>query len=181
MMRPDILLCDGRYFSFTEPDGFRVSIHTIAHALSNICRFGGHCSEFYSVAQHSVVVSRILANAGFDTGLQMMGLLHDASEAFVGDMPSPLKHMCADYSAVEKRVESALMDSFGYPHTHPHEIKKADLVALAMEDRDLMPKHSDVWGILEGVTPMIDTITPLPPLAARELFLCRYEELGGIL
>lgn len=173
-MRPDILTASGLYFNFLEPAGDTVDIETIAHALSHICRYTGHVREFYSVAQHSVLVSYLVGPEH-----ALAGLLHDAAEAFIGDMAAPLKRLLPDYKAVEKRVEAVVLAKFGLPPDLPIEVKRADLIALATEQRDLMPKHSDVWEweTLPGIRPMTMTIIPQRSGEARSWFMQRFAEL----
>lgn len=175
-MKPTILTVDGKYFDFLNPENTPISIKTIAHALSNLCRFTGHTRTFYSVAQHSVLVSRLVPPEH-----AMAGLLHDAAEAFLGDVASPLKQLLPDYKAIERNVEAHIFRCFGLPATLPIEVKQADLLALAIEQRDLLPPHDDVWpcelipGFYRGVAR--DFIDDLSPYEARTEFLQRYEEL----
>lgn len=169
---PTILLASGNYFDFLAPEQSTFTIEDIAHGLSNICRFGGQCSRFYSVAQHSVIASKHVP--GPDA---YAALMHDAAEAFVGDMAKPLKDLCPEYREVEKRVESAVFKRFGVATPLPPSVKEIDTVMLATEQRKLM-RNRDDWNYTRGRQPLDIAIPPMPPAMAKAAFLVRYAELA---
>ena len=107
----------------------------------------------------------------------LAGLLHDAAEAFIGDVSSPLKALLPDYKSVEKRVEAAVLARFGLPAELPPCVKQADLVMLATEQRDLMPAHDDTWAIIRDIKPLDWVIDPWSPRGARAGFLKRFDQL----
>ncbi len=171
-MKPEIQLVSGKYFDLLNPHRSEITITDIAHALSNICRYTGHCRRFYSVAQHSVLVSRIVPPP-----VAMQGLLHDMSEAILGDVSAPLKSLLPDYKRLEAAVDAALFDRFQLPNFLDPTVKHADYVALATERRDLMYKSPEQWSTLVNIEPISARIAPLHPEEAYVLFMDRYEEL----
>ena len=174
-MQPTILTSSGRYFNLLEPRAEDVCIAEIAHALSHICRFTGHVHTFYSVAEHRFHASFIVPPE-----YALQALLHDAAEAYIGDVASPLKRLLPDYKAIEERVEAAVLQHFGLPEQlHPC-VKEADLVMLATEQRDLLPAHSDEWAVLKDIKPLTGRIHPWPAQVARQYFLVRYRHLTGV-
>jgi hypothetical protein len=177
---PNILTYQGRYFDFLDPQVKDVSIIDIATALSRICRFTGHTSCFYSVAQHSVSVSRIVPPE-----FALQGLLHDAAEAYLGDVSTPLKQLIPEYKVIEHRVERVICRAFDLPFPLDPSIKQADLRMLVTEKRDLMPRvlmrssETDevAWFPFAGVEPLEESVYPVCPSKAKRMFLDRYAEL----
>ncbi|WP_425953268.1 phosphohydrolase [Ralstonia pseudosolanacearum] len=151
-----------------------IEIDDIAQGLSNICRFNGQTTEFYSVAQHSVMVCDLVP-----AQYKRAALFHDGSEPYLGDMIKPLKLLFPLFWWIERRVMTAIAWKFGFSmNEEVHRIiKRADMIALATERRDLMPKSNGEWQYLEGYHPVEGKLVPLPPREARELFMQRYREL----
>ena len=169
-----ILTHTGRMVDLLTPDPDQINPVDIAHALSNLCRFTGHTNCFYSVAQHSVFVANLLPRE-----LRFMGLMHDAAEAYVADMATPLKYLLSSYREIEMRVWTAICIRFGLPIELPPAIKHADFVALATERRDLMPDHPEPWPCLLGVIPAKHAVLPLSPEDAKYIWLETFETLRG--
>ena len=160
----------GKPFRPLDPDPGSIDIRDIAHALSLLCRFNGHCHEFYSVAQHSVLLSRIVPREH-----ALWGLLHDAAEAYVSDLPRPVKRQVPDFVAFEDRLLELIMQHFGLPWPMPPAVKRADDIMLATEQRDLMATPPEPWGV--PAEPMPAPIVPTPPAQAESAFLARFHEL----
>lgn len=172
-MEPSVTMSNGRRFDLMNPGASDYSIETIAHALANQCRFNGNCREFYSVAQHSVLVSFVVPQEH-----ALAGLLHDAAEAFIGDLTSPIKHMLPEFRLLEDRIERAVFEKFDLPFPLEDEVKRGDLVALATEKRDLIEETAE-WPILEGIEADRVRINPERPETARFNFLARFDQLRG--
>lgn len=163
----------GRQFWPLEPRLEDVDIVDIAHALSNLCRYGGHVERFYSVAQHCVLVSRVVPREH-----ALRGLLHDASEAYLIDVPRPIKRAegMEAYREAEKRLEVVIYERFGLSPQDPECIKTADNQLLRTEQRDLMKPAPAAWKDYRvGALP--EKIEPWSPLASRITFLNRFRDL----
>lgn len=173
-IRPDILTASGNYINFVNPAGNSILVTDIAHALSNVCRFAGHTSEFYSVAQHSVLASYLVPKKD-----ALAALFHDATEAYLGDITRPLKQLLPDYRAIEQLLQTDIFSKLGLPPELPPSVKQADLILLATEQRDLMPHHDDEWTLIAGIEPMPARIEPQSPWIACTMFLDRYRELSA--
>ena len=156
----------GRRVSLLNPSPSQIVIGDIAHGLAHQCRFNGQTNKFYSVAQHSVLVASILPRE-----LRLAGLLHDASEAYLGDVVQPLKDLLPEYQAIEENFCKVLGMRFGVNLQHNDAIRHADLVVLATERRDLMPMDMADWSSIAGITPMSRTIKPMSPEAASAQFM----------
>ena len=151
-----------------------IFIEDIGHALSQYCRFGGHTRHFYSVAQHVCLCHDYMPAQPV---LRLQALLHDASEAYLGDVVKPLKIVLHDYLKIEKRLERIIMKRFGLPYPILPQVKHVDLDALATERRDLVrPGH--VWPHIVGIEPWPETIMPWAPAVAKEQFLSRFYALA---
>lgn len=151
-----------------------IDISVIAHALSMQCRFGGHCLKFYSVAEHCVRASKIVHESD-----ALWALLHDASEAYLLDIPRPIKYMDEfyEYRQAEKRAMETICNHFKLPIDEPKGVKHADEVMLATEARDLMQPLHPEWSEWLIVEPLIQHITPWHPEQAEHNFMVRFHEL----
>lgn len=175
----------GRAFFPLAPQAGMIRIEDIAHALALKCRFTGHTRDFYSVAQHSVLVSYEVTPAA-----ALWGLLHDAGEAYLPDVAAPIKDLVIiknpnqtamfsmdSFDAIETRILRTVADFAGLAWPPPAEIKKADLRMLATERRDLMTATALDWGAIADVEPYAETITPLDWREAEAGFLRRFEQI----
>lgn len=168
-----ILTADGGYFNFLDFDDSKVTLYGIAHALSNICRFGGHAPQFYSVAQHSYYVSQVVPPE-----YALYGLLHDAAEAYLGDMVKPLKDLLPQFQTMESQLVVRIFREFNLAPELPECVKYADRVLLGTEQRDIM-RNSDDWGAATELPLFELVIKPWTPERARTMFLERYYEITG--
>lgn len=160
-----------------DPDPKRIHIEDIAHHLSNTCRFTGAVRRYYSVAEHSVHVSRLLDHTPH---WALWGLLHDAPEAFLNDLARPVKHVGNGlgkiYRQYEAALEKAIAERFGLSPVIPPAVKKADDMLLVVEGAELMPKN-----FRSGIdTPSLPDVHLFcwHPEQAEDQFLNRYAELA---
>lgn len=158
-----------RKFTPLSPVVEDIDIEDIAWSLAHQCRFNGHTNWFYSVAQHSVLVSRKVhpRNA-------LWGLLHDATEAYLSDIPAPLKRLpeFAFYREAERRLMDAICQRFGLELEEPVEVKEVDRAVLVTEAAWLMrPLHPE-WVFkaptYKGYT---DEIPKMTPAEAKDAFM----------
>ena len=161
----------GRFAPF-DPDPADVQLLDIAAGLAHTCRFSGHCRQFYSVAQHSLHVSREFD----DARLQLFGLLHDAGEAYLGDVPRPVKAEFDGVEAVEAAIREAVWEAFGLDPPTAGEwerVMTADDRLLAYEADRLLADGS--WA---AESPDLDyELQAGPPEAVRDRFRSRGEQL----
>lgn len=162
-------------FSPLEPREDDLHIEDIAHSLSMQCRFNGHTNSFYSVAEHCCHVSDWLPKP-----LKLAGLLHDASEAYLCDLPRPLKYLdaLAGYRQAESRLESLIANRFGFDYPLDDLIKEADERLLATEARQLMAPLHPEFEIGESVKGL--KLACWSPMQAKDAFLWRYYNLKEI-
>lgn len=147
-----------------------VRLPDIAHALALINRYTGHSMVPYSVAQHSVIVSKLVPEEH-----ALWGLLHDASEAYLGDVARPLKVMLPSYVELEHHVQQVIAQVFGLRWPIPAEVKKADNRALIYEKRSLMSVDHD-WGI--EAEPVGGALSPYCWQQAKKMFEDRFMEIS---
>src|ERR1035441_8982389 len=155
-----------------DPNPDDILIADIAHALAHQCRFGGHASKFYSVAEHSVHVSQLCFPEH-----ALWGLLHDASEAYLVDLPRPLKQLpeFAPYREAERRLQYAVAVRFGLSEDQPASVTEADDTMLWIEAHSLLV--SAAVEVIRDTRPPFEITNPLPPVEAERLFLRRFKEL----
>lgn len=137
----------GRKVYPLDPREEDIELEDIAHGLSHLCRFTGQTSEFWSVAQHCLLVDELICGEyGEDSyELRLAALLHDATEAYLCDIARPLKLCMPQYKEDEARLEAVIASKFGMPHPWPKIIKKADTIALTIEAHDLMRSKGRCW------------------------------------
>lgn len=171
----------GVQFHFLNPDPSEIKITDIAHALSNNCRFVGQCRKFYSVAEHSWHVARMLE--GTPAIVQLAGLLHDASEAYITDVASPVKQFMPEYIKMEDTIMTAIASKYGFEYPFHPAIKLADLSMLSNEAHHLLISRGNDWDMwFNRKRPAVsDTYKPIcmEPDVARELFLDKFTELAA--
>lgn len=118
----------GTYIDVFEPKLELINIEDIAHSLSRQCRFGGHVINYYSVAEHSIWVAQRVPK-----DQKLAALLHDASEAYLVDIPKPIKRHFPQYNDMEDQMMKAISLKFGFQYPFHSSIKEADKAALQWE------------------------------------------------
>ena len=161
----------GRRVSLPIPSPEQILIEDISWSLAMKCRFNGQCRAFYSIAEHCIRVSWLLP-----AELQLAGLLHDANEAYLPDIPRPVKELIPQYKQLEDLMDNAINEKYGVKLTNCDHtiIKIADNVMLATEARDFMGDTS-LWGLTE--IPMKKKICPMSSAFAEREFMRRFYTL----
>lgn len=162
----------GRAFYPMDPRVEDIDPLDVAHALSMLCRYGGHTRRFYSVAEHCVLMSQAVSPEN-----ALWALLHDATEGYLGDVIRPLKRALPAYRAVEDRLMEVICDRFGLPPDCPAEVKLADNRILQDERRALMGAPPRPWESVEQVPALGVDIQAWAPAEAKLRYLMRLNEL----
>jgi uncharacterized protein len=164
-------LNNGKRLDLSNPDPAMMGIDIISGALSKLCRFSGQINEFYSVAQHSVLVSHLVP-----PHLAFAGLMHDATEAFCADLPKPIKQLLHGYEEIEQRIWAALCNRYSLPLELPVEVHVADQIAVITEARDLQ-SNNDWMCWYPHLTPNKGKVIPWDHDKAAFMFINHYRAL----
>ena len=159
-----------------DPRPEEIDIRDIAHALSMQCRYGGHAKYFYSVAEHCVTLSNLVP-----PHLAFSALMHDAAEAYLVDVPRPIKSSLGGYREIEAGLEAVILPLFGLPFPNPPEVMEYDTRILKDERAQLMAAPPIPWthGFSEGMEPLGARIFGFSPMVAEDRFLRRFKELAS--
>lgn len=169
-----------RKFNAFNPRPQDIVLEDIAHSLSMQCRFNGHCDYFYSVANHSILCAKVGEQLKLNDDLKLMLLFHDASEAYLADIPSPVKQHMIDYKEIENNVQEAIWDALGVRPTKLNlkTIKEIDRTLLLNEIKYL--RGEEHYRELSFSDASIDLgyIEPQDPKTAKFEFIKMAIELG---
>lgn len=149
-----MIVAAGHYVDLVAPDPDDIDIHSIGAALSKICRFGGHVPRFYSVAEHSVLAATTaVEHEGVNCSAAIKAVfLHDAAEAYIGDMIRPLKNMMGEFRRIERLFERAIEQRFNVDfQEHGDLIKRVDNILLLAEKKKLFPDDCAQWSGLDSI------------------------------
>jgi hypothetical protein len=185
----------GRFVDTSNPRADTIALEDIAHSLAATCRYGGHCKDFYSVAEHAVFCSVRLERVGYGRKLQLAALHHDDAEAYLGDIPRPMKPLLGSiYGELSDQMDEAVCEALELPFTasafHDHVVKLVDTWALLVEARFLLPSQgkgwylgeqgAHAWGLEEQPSRIVVPdywLGGLTPRKAEKLYLNRHKEL----
>lgn len=165
----------GKYFDYEKLSVDAICIEDIAHALSMLCRFGGHTKKFYSVAEHSVHTTQHVPEKD-----KLWALLHDATEAYMVDLPSPLKKGLSEYKTLEERILNVIAEKFNLDGNCPPPIvKEMDTRLLLTESKKLFKGgiKKEEWNFPAGINPLSQKIKCWEPKKAEKKFLKLFKSL----
>jgi hypothetical protein len=185
----DIETASGRYVDLNDPQPETIALADIAYALAHTCRYSGHTSRFYSVAEHAVLVAERVIETGHPD-LALAALHHDDAEAFFGDLTRPFKRLLRAYAGpvltpLEDRLDRAIIRALtagDTPHWTIHDyasapVTQADLWAITIEARELLTSHGNGWRELPDLPPGKPRALGKPPDTARTEYLACHERL----
>lgn len=167
-------LASGRAFWPIDPRVEEIHIEDIAAALSKLCRYGGHCTRFYTVAEHCV----LMASAA-PPSLALSALMHDASEAYLADVIRPVKMHLTNYKTIEAELERCIALRFVLPWPMPVEVKRLDEAIIADERDQAMVQTTLEWSQWTPVPPLGVTLKFWAPAEAEREFLAAFRRYGG--
>jgi uncharacterized protein len=160
----------GKKFWPLDPRVEEVDIIDIAHALSNTCRFGGHVDRFYSVAEHCWFISYLCGEHA------LWGLLHDASEAYIMDVPRPLKRFLTNYKDIEDNIMKVVCQKYNLSEEMPDIVKEMDS-RIVLDEKYKLLKNTVKWENTSKPLGIPGLIQAYSPEEAKIRFISRFEEL----
>ena len=167
-----IKVADGHYLDLVETDPATIDLYSIATGLSQTCRFGGQTPRFYSVAEHSYLAAAMALDDGLNAEVVRAILLHDAAEAYIGDVVKPLKLLLPEYAVIEQRIEAAIGRRFDIDfEEHTVTIKRYDRQMLKAEKMHFWPEDSEKWAGFSDLPERYVKFRFTNPLQARNQFL----------
>lgn len=135
----------GKQFYPAAPRSIDMNVFDIAHALAFKCRYNGHCANYLSVAEHSFTLAMYARHVGLPVSTQFQLLMHDGAEAYLPDIPRPIKHLFPELILMEKVIDGVVRDWAGLPHDVPPEVKEFDSRIIRDEREQGMMHHDNVW------------------------------------
>jgi uncharacterized protein len=169
----------GQQFFPDDPRPEEVDIRDIAASLSKLCRFNGHTRVFYSVAEHCVLMAKYAFDSLHSTRYALEALLHDGAEAYIGDMPKPVKDMDPIFQAMEDKIYAAVALRFSLPPKISGLVKVWDVAMLKTERTAVMPQSNHMWNLPEEIEPLPVTVSGWRPDVAELCFLQMYDRITG--
>ena len=176
-----IRLRSGLYLDLLAPSSSAIDIRDIAGGLSKICRFGGQCENFYTVAEHCIGCVGVGRNDGLDDATLLALLLHDATEAYIGDVVKPLKVLLPRYAQIEASIEHAIAAAMGVDfHAARAKVLEIDHAMLIAERRALFTPDDRTWAGENEVRRVYLTPKCMPPAQAEAKYLDEFWRLVGV-
>lgn len=163
----------GQFFDPLNPEDYTYNIDEIATALSNLCRYTGHVNSFYSVAEHSVLVSRSVPDTH-----RLAALLHDASEAYLGDMARPVKQLFPRYKQLEESCQKEIFKQFNLDWPMHESIHEADMRVYWQERQEIanVGLRDNIWAQKFRAARKVEA-QGMSPKMARRMFMSEYNKL----